>query len=278
MTHREVVPSEGLKSEHYQLKAGDFDPELGKIILDLILNTEEFIVYVAADYSIQWHTTDDHEASEHHGEVLNRVGMMEAQSHFIEDKTTLLSVRRQIAEGLARCLDAHSRHDCMLVLDEAELQLKARNKETAWKWYFTSAYAVSGACIVIFGALWVFRAYVATALGTNAFEVSLGVLMGAIGALLSATTRADRLVMNAMAGKTILRLEGLSRIGAGLIGALFVALTVKSGIIMGGIHFAGSQLAVLLAMCLAAGASERLVPSLIETFEKIAKPADDDSA
>lgn len=252
----------------YGLKAGDLDPELNKVIKEIVLSSEIFIVYLADDLSIQWRTDGTHQMIAHAGEVLGRVAILEAQSSFIEDQGILKSIRYQVAEGLARCLDGQPLKDSLLLLDEAGNQLSARNKEIAWKWYFTAAYWVTGGCAVVFAVFWCVRASASQAFGLTAFQVLLGGLCGAFGAMLSMTTRADRLVLDANAGKRIHQLEGLSRIGAGIIGALFVALAVKSGLVMGGVQFAGSKLALLLAVSIVGGASERLVPSLVLAFEK----------
>jgi hypothetical protein len=263
---------ESTPGEHYALKKGDLDPQLNKIIEEVVLNTNEFIVYVADDCSVQWRTTDDHTPSDHCGEVLNQVSLLEAQSKFITDKHILCSIRCQIAEGLARCFSGQDREYSLAIFREIEAQLRARNKETSWKWYFESAYFVTLACIVSFGLLWLFRDAAKYVVGVTAYEVVLGSLCGAIGALLSVTVRGNRLVLDANAGKAIHQLEGLSRVGAGLIGALFVSLGIKSGLIMGGANFSGNKLSLLLVFCIIAGASERLVPSLVESFEKAALP------
>lgn len=254
--------------ELYGLKAGDTDPDLNKVIKEIVLSSEIFIVYLADDLSIQWRTNGAHQMNAHAGEVLGRVAILEAQSSFIEDQGILKSIRYQVAEGLARCLDGQPLKDSLLLLDEAGNQLRARNREIAWKWYFTAAYWVTGACAAVFAGLWCARSYASQAFGLTAFQVLLGGLCGAFGAMLSMTTRADRLVLDANAGKRTHQLEGLSRIGAGIIGALFVALAVKSGLVMGGVQFAGSKLALLLAVSIVGGASERLVPSLVLAFEK----------
>ncbi|AEV25314.1 hypothetical protein Dsui_0908 [Azospira oryzae PS] len=274
-TNEAAVPSKQLpEGHHFHLKNGDHHAELNKTIQDLVLSTDSYFVYVASDHSIQWSTTDEHQAPEYFGEILSRVAILEARSGFIEDPNTLGNIRRQIAEGLARCLGNHRKSDCFALLDEVDRLLAARNKETAWKWYFTAAYKVTGACAVGLVLLWLARAYAVSFIGRAAFEVSLGILCGAIGALLSVTTRASRIVMDANAGQQIHQLEGLSRIGAGLIGALFVALSFQGGLIMGGVQFPGSRLAMMLAFCIAAGASERLVPSLVDKIERSALSAD----
>ncbi len=105
-------------------------------------------------------------------------------------------------------------------------------------------------------------------IGNDAFQVILGTICGSFGALLFATARSNRLVLDANAGESLHRLEGLARIGAGLIGALLVALAIKAGLILGGATFSGSKLALLLCFCIVAGASERLVPNIVATLEK----------
>lgn len=259
-----------VEKEHYSLKAGDIDPELNKKIYELVLNADEFVVYIAEDLTVQWRTTDQHQQPQHCGEVLGRAAVLEAQSQFILDRKILAPIRLQIAEAIARCFAGNSKADSMLLLQEVKKQLGARNKEVAWLWYFTAAYAITGICVVLLCIFWIYRQPLTVFWGTTAFEVILGSLCGPLGAILSATSRARHLVLDANAGRTILCLEGLSRIGAGIIGSAFIGLALKSGMIMGGVEFAGSKTALLLALCTAAGASERLIPSLISAFERTA--------
>jgi len=163
----------------------------------------------------------------------------------------------------------------MTVLKEVELEIKTRNKETSWSWYFSAAYKLTLGCAAILVVGWLARDQFRSFLGGEAFDVMLGALAGAIGALLSVTTRGNRLVMDANAGEKVHRLEGLSRIGTGVGGALFTALAIKSGVVLGGAHFSGNRLALVLAFCIVAGASERLVPSLVSSFEKAILPVSD---
>ena len=253
---------------HYNLKAGDDDPELGKKIREIILSTEQFVVYIDEATTIQWRTTDDHKPSDHCGEVLNLVGTLEAQSAFLDGRPSLFDYRRRIAEGLARCLDGHPKEASIAILNEVALELKARNKEVSWQWYFQSSYIVTVVLAALFVILWLCRDSVRTEIGGNAFEVILGTICGSFGALLFATARSDRLIIDANAGINLHRLEGLARTGAGVIGALLIALAIKAGLILGAATFPGSKFALLLCLCIVAGASERVVPNIIATLEK----------
>jgi hypothetical protein len=257
------------------LTEGETDPALNKTIKALVLSTSVFIVFVATDLSIQWRTTEKHVAPEHLGDVLNKVAMLEVRSQFISDPVALCNIRRQIAEGLARCLDRQSIKSSWTVLREVEIEIGRRNKEISWSWYFSTAYKLTLACAVTLAIMWLLRVWVRAVLGLAAFDVVLGALFGAVGALLSVTTRGDRLVMDANAGRNLHQLEGVSRIGAGMGGALFAGLAVKSGVILGGAHLAGNPLAFMLACSIAAGASERLVPSLVKTFEHAMAPTNE---
>lgn len=254
----------------FSLKDGGYDKALNKHIKEVVLVSDDFVVYLATDLTIQWQTTEEQEWDKRAGEVLNQVALLETRSRFIHDPVILAGIRRQIAEGLVRYLDGLQTDSALVVLGEAAVEIEARNKEVCWDWYFRSAYVVTFISVVTLALLWVLRFPIRGLVGGVAFDILMGTLCGAVGALISVTTRGDRLYLDANAGKRIHTFEGLSRIGVGLASAAFVALAIKGGALLGGAHFAGSQFALLLAFCIAAGASERMVPNLIGKIERVA--------
>jgi hypothetical protein len=261
----------------YDLKAGDHDSDLNKTVHDAVMVSDTFVVYLADDLSIQWKTSADHQWTEGSGEVLNRVAILEARARFIHERGQLEPVKRQIAEGLVRCLDDGDIDGANAILTEAESEIQARNREISWSWYFASAYKVTCACVVAFGVLWLARENVSAIVGETGLHLLLGTLCGSFGALLSTTARGNRIDVDANAGRSMHVLEGLSRVGAGLIGAGVIALAIKSGFLLGGTRFDGNKLALLLMFCTIAGASERLVPNLIERVEKTAQASSTDA-
>lgn len=268
-----IAPPEEKKSSrpsHYDLTEGDLDPELNKVVRTIILVTYDFIVYLDSDLDVQWHFVDDYEPPEYFGDVSGDATILETRSSFIKDKKKLSDVRRLIAEAIAQCLHKQPQSVSSLLLAAAEQKVQVRNRESSWLWYFGCAGSLSLVCIFLIFILWIFRLCFVTYLGNTGFEVVLGALCGPVGALLSAGSRANRLVMDANAGPSLHVLEGLSRVVVGLVGASLLALAIKGGLIMGGLTFNASPLALMLALCMAAGASERLVPSLIVAFDKLA--------
>lgn len=259
------VPTE---QNYFHLKAGDTDPDLNKKILEVILGTENFCVYLDTDCFVQWKTTDSHQGQSYQGSILNKVASLEAQSQFIKETKVLQTVRRRIGEGLARCLGGSPEEDSFAALHEVEADIQAKNRVISWRWYFLSAMKLTGAAVVLFGVLWVFRSFFNHVVGSTAFEVILGTLCGSFGALLSVMSRSDRLVIDANAGEFLHHLEGYSRIIAGFVGGFLVSLAVKAELFAGGVTFSGNEFALMLFFCTVAGASERLVPSLIMRVDK----------
>lgn len=268
---RNDVPNE---QNYFHLKAGDTDPDLNKEILEVILGAENFCVYLDTDYFIQWKTSDSHQGQICLGAILNKVASLEAQSQFIAETTVLQTVRRRIGEGLARCLGGYPDEDSFAALHEVEADIQAKNRVISWRWYFLSAMKLTGAAVILFGVLWVFRSIINPLIGKTAFEIVLGTLCGSFGALLSVMSRSDRLVIDANAGEFLHHLEGYSRIIAGLIGGLLVSLAVKAKLFAGGVTFTGNEFALMLFFCTVAGTSERLVPSLIMRVDKFISTSD----
>lgn len=251
------------------LKEGDKDPTSGKIIEFIILVRPDLIVYLDTDLGIQWAHSDDLKTDDNFGTVLNRAAYLERRADFITDHRSLFSIKRQIAEGIARYLGSLSYELCKEIHDLAEVEIKALNKKISWKWYFDAAYGLTLSCLILWGILWLARDFASSSITRTGLEVILGGLIGAIGAIISVISRGDSLNLDANAGKAIHVTEGTARIIVGIAGASLVTLAIKGGVLFSGMKFMGNQFAVLLAFAIAAGASERLVPSLIDKVEHI---------
>ncbi len=194
---------------------------------------------------------------------------LESSARFINDSNSLLSIKRLIAEGIARYLAFSSIKLSSDIHDLVEAQIKEMNIKTSWNWYFDAAYWLTFSCLIIWGLIWLERDFVTLHIGRIGFEVILGGLIGSIGAIISIISRGDKINLDANAGKAIHLTEGIARIIVGIAGASLVALAYEGGILFSGLKFQGNQFAVLLTLAIVAGTSERLVPSLISKVEDI---------
>lgn len=260
-----ILPS---SRDHYSLKEGSFDYELNKRVEILIVNDDNFIIYLDDSYEIQWKLNDDFVEQDHCGEILSKVAILQAKSNFIEDRKILRFIRFQIAEALARCFAGQSINSSKEILEEVEDQIFSRNYEMAWRWYFCSVLEYTGLILVCVALCWVGRSELNVLLGKQLTEIIWIAGAGVLGALSSVRLRANRIVMDANAGKEIHRLEGLSRVLAGLIGATFAAITYKSGLFSNILKYPSNELMLLIVIGFVAGVSERLIPSLVSTIDE----------
>jgi len=266
------IPGTMLPSERYDLlKEGDIEPTLGKRIDSLVIKTPDYIVYVDEDGYVQWAANHDARWCEGCGEVLTRVSQLEA---FPTDHLTashVRSYRRMLGESVARVFDSRDATEAKAALELAEKFLKARSEEAARKWYLTASLAGGAMLAVMIGAWWMLRGWLSPTIGAGAFEVALGAMLGGIGAMLSVLTRSNRLTLDPAAGAMLHYFEGGSRIATGAVGGLLVGLAIKANLILGFVADTPHSLAVISALCLAAGASERMVPGFIEKIELLPK-------
>ena len=141
--------------------------------------------------------------------------------------------------------------------------------EMARIWYLSAAGFCALLAMISMAVVWLDRERISFAFSPMVVDVLLGAAFGAIGSFMSLLTRSAEIKVAAGAGRTIHYVESISRITAGLVGALLVALAIKANLLLGAMATAGG-LPLLLLVCIVAGASERLVPSLIARVESSA--------
>src|SRR5262249_33450549 len=125
-------------------------------------------------------------------------------------------------------------------------------------------------CAVFGAVLWCNRVPAREFLGSNALEVILCTCAGGVGALVSTIIRVRDVNLNASSGPVLHYFEGSARVVVGFTGAFLVALAIKANLFLGLANVTSSEtirFATIAAVCFVAGASERVVPSLIKQIE-----------
>jgi hypothetical protein len=100
----------------------------------------------------------------------------------------------------------------------------------------------------------------------DVYNIMMGTAVGGLGAWLSIIQRSRRTELDVAAGPLLHHLEGAFRVIAGTLGAFLVALAIQADLINGAKEFL-KGLPAIMVVCMVAGTSERLVPSLIEQIE-----------
>jgi hypothetical protein len=241
----------------------------------LIASTKDYIVYLDQDGYIDWETTPDYDA-----ELGSSPAYKLEMRNLILSESALLEVSP--CEGLTDVMQRHFKRligealVCSLEFDYSGAQkmigaarqfIRARSEETSRDWYLSASFLASGPFALVGVLAWLLREQLTSAIGLDGLWLLLATVAGALGALLSVITRAGRLKCDSSAGKRLHFLEGQSRIAAGAISGLLVALAVRSEIILASLTREHQLHVIMILGALAAGAGERLAPSIISKFD-----------
>ena len=250
---------------------GDVDPGLKKQIRYLIARRTDYIVYLDADFSVQWRVPfgSVESKSPHAHEVLNDVSFIETLSIPLKRTDHLEPVRRLLGEAVARLFSGGDESEAAArkLLGDARVYLQNRMAEMARIWYLSAAGLYAVVALLGMVLVWLNRDLLSSLFTEPAVDVILGSGFGAVGAFMSLLTRSANIRVAAGAGRTIHYVEALSRVTAGAVGAVFIALAVKANLLLGVLASAGGESSFLYLLCLVSGASERLVPGLIARVE-----------
>jgi hypothetical protein len=264
------APPQATEGSFLDLNAGQIDPNLKKLIKEVVLKTRTFIVYLDDEFNVQWVTdmAEDEYASDF-GAVTSRECYLEeiGKGEQLLLPNQRCSFQRLLAQSIARVLDDGNSDNAKEILNKAESFLKARTTERARKWFISATAISTGVALTGILLLWIFRNGAISRIGMTAFEMAIATGTGALGALISVVLRLGKLNVDAFAGKEVHYFEGVMRVIGGMAGALLIGLAIKSGLILGTINSSENSLTLLLAVSIVAGASERIVPNLIKQVE-----------
>jgi hypothetical protein len=271
-TTHENRPSDGgsgrIVQDFSRYCEGDTEPSLCKKIKVLIDCDTHYIVYLDDEYFVEWSWNGD--APDSFGEIASAVALLETLSITLLSPERVGPFRRLLGEAIARVLGDKDAPKARETLETARMYLQARALETARSWYLVTACVIVALALATASGIWILRAQIGGLVGTDACEVALGGLVGALGAFISILIRLARpegIKVDAGAGAAIHRLESSARMAAGMAGALLAALAVKADLFLGFTKSPDRHLAFLMVICIVAGASERFVPGVIKRVE-----------
>ena len=186
--------------------------------------------------------------------------------------TTLLGIRRLIAESMAMLLNDVKREECEKVQLQAEEQILVAKDQLCrsvffWE-FFLAVVLIFVVCVAFktFGKL----VYENPVPGWNWFT---SVIAGSFGAFLFATSRTQSLRLEPDSGRRGLLMEAYSRalIGAGA-GLLTYFAFEAEVILKGSLKDETIEDAMRAFLCIASGWSERILPSLLSRAEGLVAP------
>ncbi|MCI0376499.1 MAG: hypothetical protein L0215_02715 [Gemmataceae bacterium] len=235
----------------------------------MIYDDEKFIVFLDQDGFVwyEWNPEFEEQTKKINDfdRIRNRVGVLESidVSHLSHDQ--LLSFKRLVGDALVCVLREGNAATADENLNQAQQYISARNQEAARFWYVMSGF---------WGTVGVLLAWIAIAvwlrnrLDDGLVDCLFGACAGGLGAFLSILTRLGKANLDVSAGMKLHILEGLSRIGVGVLGGVVVTIAYALGLLFSTLQPGSASRDLLIVfISIVAGISERLVPTLIKSVE-----------
>ena len=235
----------------------------------LILSCDDFIVFLDNENDLDWKTTDEFDGrnlseseKKDYNDVMNEIASIESiPCHDLEERI-IQNFKRQVGEALVRNLQKDS-INAKRMLSIAKQYIIDRNSEKSRYLYLISSGCTAIFFVIVGFILWISKEFWYNILGETIFYILLSSIAGSIGALLSIILRIGNTNLDYHASKKLHYLEASSKIIAGMIGALLIALCIKCEIILPIFSKIDYTNLAMIVGGLIAGASERLVPSII---------------
>lgn len=155
------------------------------------------------------------------------------------------------------------------MLDDAVIFLNARNQETSRFWYVSASGFLAVIIFIVGLLLWGFKAQLVYTFGDNLFWIFISSCVAAQGAFLSIILRIGSTNLDCSSGKSLHYLEASCRVVAGCISGAAAMLAIKAGVVGPAILSVNDSIAGQMLFVLAAGSSERLIPSIISKFDDV---------
>jgi hypothetical protein len=244
--------------------------------LHLVRSTEDFIVVIDREGYLDWETTPGYDAQkkerspqdrELQHELLGDIAVAESYPCDGQRDSVSHHYRRLLGEAIVFCLE-YNFSTSRKVLANAEKYIKSRSEEISRRWYLTASACTATVFAFVGALIWIFRTAAEQMLGQTGMWLAIACSAGAVGALFSVIARSGDLKFDACAGRTLHNWEACSRIVAGAISALVVALAIQANLIFGTFASGGHMHVIVLLAALAAGTGERLASSIISKFEE----------
>lgn len=258
---------------------GDVYDGIGRKVVELIMKTDSFIVFLDEYGGIQWGYSRIQVTSHNYNAVVNRVAELETRSRFLRVNGTpavgldiqthqhaLFSARRLLAEAIARILASNSLEAANGILDTAEKWIAQRSLACSRGWLLIPFGVLATIGLIAF-FVFVFIWGGLPESGSPQLWI-LGTLLGGVGALVSNVIFNRKIPFDATAGKRLHELEAVLRWLVGAVAGLATQLLVEGDVVFGFLGNGNEPPVGALVLSLLAGLSELFFPTLLNRFDK----------
>lgn len=254
-----------------------FDGIEGENILYLVQYSEnQYIIFVDLEYDMDWQVERGFDISnpEIH-KILMKINMLRHNTCVLQlSKVHRLHFNCLLGDALALAFDREFKKG-EEVVEEAHAYLKNRECEITRTWLVR--YTLS----LFLGILILYLAYMIGSKANDIQHKNVNILVfcmlwGSMGGIFSILQHAGNIQYTCSAGKGLIICEIISRLTISVFSAIIVMKAYDIGLIFANLAQSDGNDSVRELLCIAAGFSERLAPSLIEKLEVTKEIKNDD--
>jgi hypothetical protein len=281
-----------------RLTEGQEDPWTGRRIDKIIRKSASFIVFLDPCLNIKWWwvTRPDftivspvqarineltHESAFLPAELPDNLAQDESVPAQQRYSLEAVNIRCVIGEAMALALTRGTIADCNKVLGEAERYIavaKDQRCRPKFVYYFLLVVAVLAVASLAASLGWFGPAATAVKSGLSVQDCLEAAFAGCFGALISAVTRTTDLQLDPAAKTAGLAIEACARALIGAAAGILVNFAFHGGLLVEQALREEFREPVRLFLCLAAGISERILPTLVGKAEDIVAKKQNDPA
>jgi hypothetical protein len=239
-----------------------------KVVKEIIAQSDNYIVFMDADDTIQWATSGLDGLPEGYGEINNKISDWEIKTNRLFGKKEAYDYKTILAEGYARLFSEKNIELARDVIDRAGNTIVTTGSEVLKKYYSFSATIATILAIVIIFVTKYYKQTVIETFGRDEYNIWMTMLFGGIGAYIFTTIRSRDYKPDIVVSKWIHALDGALRIFYGMIAGLIIVIAIKSNLVLGFLNQIEKSIYVLVFVGICAGASDLIIPNIIKQMEK----------
>jgi len=240
-------------------RSGDRDAG-GKEIKEIVHQSLKGAIYLTGGDNLQW--DEEHNLAKHwHRATAEAIYLLTPAKITIKDPLERNRVLKMLAAGLTRALHATPDTDEDFLAPAREF-IMARRQEILQIRYFIAAVVTVVAAVTLLTLMITIVFYDDK---SNVHQFLIVALLGSVGAIISVLQRFHSIPVELYASRTLIAINGCSRIIlGGTFGAVFLLLH-RGGMLL---QVAEGRPFLLYAAAFVSGFSERAIPEVLAQFER----------
>ena len=246
----------------------DVDQEgpMGGKIKELIIRSNNIIVYIDENDVIQW-ATQGVNLEKDFGDIQNKVSFWEDVSNKLFTKADAYSYKCLLAEAYARILEDRDFKLANEIIERTVYRIQKHGSELLKQAYLLASFFCVLIVILLLAGMVIARNYLLSVISYDSYSIMLTSCFGGIGAFVFTTLRLKNYTPEVIISKRIHQIDGALRIFYGMVSGLIIALGIKSNIVLGFINQIQMTIYLKAFLGIIAGASEVIIPNLIREIE-----------